>query len=69
MNRILNISALMVAYAAIQPMVRENLPDATGLTLVDLLIYMSLLVNILFLIRSISVRTLFDEADSTPTPS
>ena len=69
MNRILNISALMVAYAAIQPMVRENLPDATGLTLVDLLIYMSLLVNILFLIRSISVRTLFDEADSAPTPS
>ena len=59
----------MVAYAAIQPMVRENLPDATGLTLVDLLIYMSLLVNILFLIRSISVRTLFDEADSAPTPS
>lgn len=40
MNRIVNVAALMIAYAAIQPIVRENLPDATSLTLVDLLIYM-----------------------------
>lgn len=40
MNRIINVAALMIAYAAIQPIVRENLPDATSLTLVDLLIYM-----------------------------
>lgn len=43
----------MIAYAAIQPVVRENIPDATSLTLVYLLIYMELLINILFLARSV----------------
>lgn len=40
MNRIMNVSALMIAYAAIQPIVRDNLPDVTIMTLVDILIYM-----------------------------
>lgn len=40
MNRIINVAALMIAYAAVQPIVRENLPDAISITLVDLLIYM-----------------------------
>jgi hypothetical protein len=26
MNRIINVAALMIAYAAIQPIVRENIP-------------------------------------------
>jgi len=39
MNRIVNVAALMIAYATIQPIVRENMPDATSLTLVDILIY------------------------------
>ena len=67
MNRIINVAALMIAYAAIQPIVRENLPDATTLTFVDLLIYMELLVNILFLARSISIRNLFDDQNQAPS--
>lgn len=39
MNRIVNVAGLMIAYAAIQPIVRENLPEATTITLVDVLIY------------------------------
>lgn len=39
MNRIVNVAGLMIAYAAIQPIVRENIPEATTITLVDLLIY------------------------------
>jgi hypothetical protein len=65
MNRIVNVAALMIAYAAIQPIVRENLPDATTLTLVDVLIYMELLINILFLVRTIDVRALYDTPDIT----
>lgn len=68
MNRIINVAGLMIAYAAVQPIVRENLPDATSLTLVDLLIYMELLTNILFLVRSINIRHYFDE-DTAPNPS
>lgn len=69
MNRIINVAALMIAYAAVQPIVRENLPDATSLTLVDLLIYMEILTNILFLARSISIRGYFDDDASAPDPS
>jgi hypothetical protein len=61
MNRIINVAALMIAYAAIQPIVREFLPDATSYTIVDFLIYMEILVNILFLARSITIRDLFDD--------
>ena len=39
MNRLVNIAGLMIAYAAIQPIVRENLPEAITITMVDLLIY------------------------------
>lgn len=40
MNRIINVAGLMIAYAAIQPIVRENIPEATTLTLVDCLFYL-----------------------------
>lgn len=60
-NRIVNVAGLMVAYAAIQPIVRENLPEAISITLVDLLIYSELLINILFLWRSIDLRAFFDD--------
>jgi hypothetical protein len=69
MNRIINVAALMIAYAAVQPIVRENLPDATSLTLVDLLIYMEIITNILFLARSISIRDYFDDATVASDPS
>lgn len=49
----MNVAGLMIAYATVQPIVRLNLPDATGLTLIDTLIYGELLINILFLARSI----------------
>ena len=39
MGRILNVAALMIAYAAITPIVRDNLPEASSITLVDLLLY------------------------------
>ena len=65
MNRIMNVSALMIAYAAIQPIVRENLPDATTITLVDILIYLELGVNVLFLVRSIGIRSYDDEPTAT----
>ena len=61
MNRIMNVSALMIAYAAIMPIVRENLPDVTGVTLVDILIYLELLVNVFFLVRSIELTGYDDD--------
>ena len=67
MNRLVNIAGLMIAYAAIQPIVRENLPEAITITLVDLLIYLELLINILFLARTIDVRVLDDGSPNPPT--
>jgi hypothetical protein len=61
MNRIVNVAGLMIAYAAIQPIVRDNLPEAITITLVDLLIYSELLINILFLVRSIDLRNFYDD--------
>jgi len=61
MNRIVNVAGLMIAYAAIQPIVRDNLPEAITITLVDLLIYSELLINILFLVKSIDLRGYFDD--------
>ena len=51
----------MIAYAAIQPIVRENIPEATTLTLVDCLFYLELLINILFLARTIDIRSFYDQ--------
>lgn len=68
MNRIVNVAALMIAYAAIQPIVRENLPQATTITLVDILIYAELLINILFLCKSITLRGLYDDTPSSSLP-
>ena len=59
-NRILNVAGLMIAYAAIQPIVRDNIPEATTITLVDILIYSDLIINILFLVGSISLRPYYD---------
>jgi len=63
--RIVNVAALMIAYAAIQPIVRINLPEATSITFVDVLIYSELVINILFIVSSISHRNLFDAPDSS----
>jgi hypothetical protein len=68
MNRIVNVAGLMIAYAAIQPIVRDNLPEATTITLVDILIYTELLINILFLIRSVDVRDYYDSPPATTYP-
>ena len=69
-NRILNVAGLMIAYAAIQPIVRDNIPEATTITLVDILIYSDLIINILFLVESIDLRPYYDSpANATETPT
>jgi len=70
-TRVMNVAALMIAYAAIQPIVRESMPEATSITLVDLLLYSELVVNILFIISTINTRSLHDnlsDAASNPYP-
>lgn len=66
MNRIINVAGLMIAYAAIQPIVRENIPEATTLTLVDCLFYLELLINILFLAKTIDLRSFSDDDPTDP---
>ena len=66
LNRIVNVAGIMIAYAAIQPIVRENLPEAVSITLVDLLIYAELIINILFLIDSINLRYISDDPPNPP---
>lgn len=56
----------MIAYAAIQPIVRENIPEATTLTLVDCLFYLELLINILFLAKTIDLRSFSDDDPTDP---
>ena len=50
MNRIVNVASIMIAYAAIQPIVRNNVPYATSLTLVDVFIYLQLLNSAIYLV-------------------
>ena len=68
-NRIMNVSAIIFTFAAIQPVVRQNLPHATSITLVDILIYSQFLVNALFLINTIGVRGYDDTIKAPAYPS
>ena len=65
-NRIMNVSAITFTFAAIQPVIRKNLPNATSITLVDFVIYLQLIANVLFLINSIRVRGYYDTKENAP---
>ncbi len=52
-DRILNVASLMIAYTAIQPIIRESLPKTPNLTLMNILVYSQLLVNMISLIYSL----------------
>ncbi len=55
-DRTINVASLMFAYASVQSVTRQNIPNATGFTLIDLLVYMEIGINLLYLIDSIEVR-------------
>jgi hypothetical protein len=60
MNRIINVAAIMIAYAGILPIARKNI-NTISVSLVDYHILGGIYVNILFLVRSITIRNLFDD--------
>lgn len=49
--RILNVASIMIAYVALIPMIRENGPRATYISFLYVIIYLSLIPNLLALIQ------------------
>lgn len=50
-DKIGNIATLMIVYVGLVPVINDSLPPTTSITLIDLVVYAQLGVNILCLIR------------------
>ena len=55
-DKIANIATLMIVYASLNPVIQDSLPPTTSLTLVDLMVYLQLLINLLSLIRGYFIK-------------
>ena len=55
-DKIGNIATLMVVYVGLVPVINDSLPPTTSITLIDLVVYCQLLINILCLIRGYTIK-------------
>lgn len=57
-NRVGSISAIMIAFVALIPTIRENIPPNPRIVFIEILVYLNSLTSLFVLIDSISVRNL-----------
>lgn len=55
-DRIGSLSGLMIAFVALIPVIRQELPQSPNVTMVEVLVYMEIFTGILCFIESVSVR-------------
>lgn len=55
-DKIGNIATLMIVYVGLVPVINDSLPPTTNVTLIDLIVYFQLLINVLCLIRGYTIR-------------
>lgn len=55
-DKISNIATLMIVYVGLVPVISDSLPPTTSLTLIDLVVYMQLVINILCLVRGYTIK-------------
>lgn len=51
--RIINVASILIAYAALIPMIRTRVPPATKVSFIYILIYLSILPHMMALISSL----------------
>lgn len=55
-DKIGNIATLMIVYVGLVPVISESLPPTTSITLIDIVVYCQLLINVLCLIRGYTIK-------------
>lgn len=55
-DKIANIATLMIVYVSLVPVIEDSLPPTTSLTLIDLVVYLQLLINLISLFRGFTIR-------------
>jgi len=60
-DKIGNIATLMIVYVGLVPVIDDSLPPTTSITLIDIVVYFQLTINILCLVRGFIIRN-FDSA-------
>lgn len=55
-DKIGNIATLMIVYVGLVPVINDSLPPTTSITLIDLVVYCQLLINVLCLVRGYQIR-------------
>ena len=55
-DKIANIATLMIVYASLMPVIDQSLPPTTSLTLIDLVVYLQLLINLISLFRGYIIK-------------
>jgi hypothetical protein len=55
-DKIGNIATLMIVYVGLVPVINDSLPPTTSITLIDLVVYSQLIINILCLIRGYIIK-------------
>jgi hypothetical protein len=50
-DKIGNIATLMIVYVGLVPVINDSLPPTTSITLIDMVVYSQLLINLLCLVR------------------
>lgn len=59
-DRVGSISGIMIAFVALIPTIRENIPPSPRIVFIEFLVYMNSLTSLFVLIDSVSVRNLGD---------
>lgn len=55
-DKIGNIATLMIVYVGLVPVINDSLPPTTRITLIDIVVYCQLLINVLCLVRGYQIR-------------
>ncbi len=60
-DRVGSISGIMIAFVALIPVIRKNIPPSSKIVFIEVLVYANSLTSLFVLIDSISVRNLGDD--------
>jgi hypothetical protein len=55
-DKIGNIATLMIVYVGLVPVISDSLPPTTSITLIDIVVYSQLFLNVLCLIRGYIIK-------------
>ena len=56
-DKIGNIATLMIVYVGLVPVIADSLPPTTSITLIDIVVYFQLTINVLCLARGYTIRS------------